>query len=357
MTGLDILRLRLENQLLQSSSMQEPAQVVSWLGAVQSQDFAGSKWALGLRIQGASDASVEQAFNAGLILRTHVLRPTWHFVSASDIRWMLDLTAPRVHAANAYYHRQLELDDAAFRRSGTALRKALKGGGCMTRTGLTSALEKAGIPAVGPRFALLIMHAELEGVICSGPRIGRQFSYMLLDERAPAATSMSREAALGELTRRYFASHGPATLHDFSWWSGLAMAAVRQGLEMVQSQLVSDTVDGQLYWVAAATHPAARVRGTWLLPNFDEYIVSYTDRHLFFDSSYDEGLLPRNSMLSNHTVVINGRVRGIWRRSLAADSVTVELSPFEPLTPAEKRGVQAAAQRYAAFLGLRLDLA
>jgi hypothetical protein len=324
---------------------------------VQSQDFAGAKWALGLRLQAASDASVEQAFNEGLILRTHVLRPTWHFVSAPDIRWMLDLTAPRVHAANAHYYRRLELDDAAFRRSEAAFRKALKGGGCMTRTELTSVLEHAGIPATGLRFTCLVMHAELQGLICSGPRLGRQFTYMLLDERAPAARSMSREAALAELTRRYFASHGPATLHDFSWWSGLTTAAVKQGLEMVQSQLVSEAVDGQLHWVASGSKPAVSVRGTCLLPNFDEYVVGYTDRHLFFDPAYDERLLPRNSMLSNHTIMINGRVRGIWRRSLAGDSVVVELSPFGSLTPAQRRGVQAAAGRYAAFLGLKLVLA
>jgi len=190
MKNMDLARLRLYNQRLSATDVRNPEDVVRWLGAVQAQDYGGAKWAVGQRTQTATDSMVEQEFAEGKILRTHILRPTWHFVAPEDIRWMLKLTSPRVHAANAYMYRRLELDGAIFRRSHAALEKALQGGKQLTRSELASLLRKPGIPAEGLRLTYLMMRAELDGVICSGARRGKQFTYALLEERVPPVKAL-----------------------------------------------------------------------------------------------------------------------------------------------------------------------
>src|SRR5581483_11815980 len=223
MTNEELVQRRLANQGISQPRFKTPREVVTWLGAVQAQDYAAAKWAVALRAQGVTDAAMDQALAEGTILRTHVLRPTWHLVIPEDIRWMLELTAPRIHALMTYQHRQLELDKTVFKRSHAALVKALQGGKQLTRSEITAALQRAGISTDGSRLTYLLGQAEIDGVICSGGRRGKQFTYALLDERAPKAKTLPREQALFELARRYFTSRGPATLQDFVWWSGLAM--------------------------------------------------------------------------------------------------------------------------------------
>ena len=183
MPNLEIAQRRLLNQHIAGAPLAEPCAVVAWLGVVQSQDYPAAKWAVGQRVQDATDTAIEQAFREGAILRTHVLRPTWHFVLPADIRWMLALTAPRVHAAMAYNYRLLELDDALFAESQAVLAKALQGGRQLTRPELVSALQQAGFAADNLRLSHLLIRAELDGLICSGARRGKQHTYALLDER------------------------------------------------------------------------------------------------------------------------------------------------------------------------------
>jgi hypothetical protein len=353
MTHLDIAQQRLLNQRLASPAFEQPVDVVQWLGAVQSQDYAAAKWALGLRMHGAMDDAIEQAFAAGAILRTHVMRPTWHFVAPADIRWMLALTAPRVHAASAYQYRSLELDDAIFAHSNDTLAKALQGGRQLTRSELTSALKQAGIAADNLlRFTYLIMRAELDGVICSGARQGKQFTYALLEERAPQAKVFDRDEALAELSRRYFTSHGPATLQDFVWWSGLTTTDARNGLEMIKSQLLRETIDNQTYWFSSSMPPAQDCsQAAYLLPNYDEYIVGYTDRSAAVDAARTKHLDPRGNVLFSHIIVIDGRVVGTWKRTFNKDAVTLTPNLLTPLNEAETRAFAAAIDRYGAFLG------
>ena len=349
----NLLTLRLANQGLTGPGFETSERVIARLGAVQSQDYAAALWGVGLRLKDARLLSVDAAFNEGRFLRTHVLRPTWHFVLPSDIRWMLRLTAPRVQAAMAYNNRRLGLDAAVFKRSRAAFTKTLRGGLQLQRNELVAALEGAGIDTSGLRFSHITMNAELEGVICSGARQGRQFTHALLDERVPATPELSRDEALARLARAYFTGHGPATLKDYAWWSGLTLADAKRGAEALGAELRQD----EGYWSRVESLPPQKVSGrAWLLPNFDEYIVAYTERGDFFDPAQDEGLIPRNSFLSRHSILIGGRVAGTWRRALGKDAVTVELSPFIPLTRAEAAAVRAAAERYAAFLGLRLEI-
>jgi Winged helix DNA-binding domain len=356
MINADIARQRLLNQHIAGASFEKPCDVVEWLGAVQAQDYAAAKWALGLRMQSSTDDIVEQAFTDGTILRTHVMRPTWHFVLPADIRWMLAITAPRVKAAIAYYSRTLGLDDTVFTQSSVVLAKALQGGKQLTRTELVSVLQQAGIATDNlQRIGHIIVHAELDGIICSGARRGKQFTYALLDERAPQARTLDRDEALAELARRYFTSHGPATLQDFVWWSGLTVADARAGLEMVTSQLMHEVVDDQMYWFAPSTAPAKDLSQTaYLLPNYDEYMVGYIDRRAIFDASHTHRLDPRGGLLTN-TMVLDGQVVGTWKRTFKKNTVVIEAKPFVPLSTTETRAFANSANRYGEFLRMPVD--
>ncbi len=331
---------------------------MNWLGAVQSQDYPAAKWALGLRAEGFTDADIEQAFTDGTILRTHVMRPTWHFVLPSDIRWLLALTAPRVNAGIASRHRMLELDDALFVKSNNLLAKALEGGKQLTRPELADVLQRGGIRADDTgRLTHIIMRAELDAIICSGARQGRQFTYALLDERAPRTMPLERDEALAKLAGRYFASHGPATLQDFVWWSGLTMADARAGVKMVESELVNETIDGQTYWHSPSKVTAGNIsQAVYLLPNFDEYGVGYRDRSAIFDAAHAENLDSRGNILFIHALVIGGQVAGIWKRTHKQDGVIVEVSPFAPLDNAIHDTLAGAAERYGRFVGLPVTL-
>jgi hypothetical protein len=350
---MDMARLRLQNQHLTGTKFASPADVVQWLGAVQAQDYAGAKWAVGQRMDSATDAALDQAFAEGTILRTHVMRPTWHFVTPADIRWLLALTAPRINATNGYRYRELALDDALFARSNAMLARALAGGTHLTRAELSSIFRQAGIATDDRQITYIMFRAELDGVICSGVRRGKQFTYALLDERAPLTKPFTRDEALAELTRRYFTSHGPATVRDFAWWSGLTMADAKAGLAMVTSQLMQDVVDGRAYWFTAPA-PIIHERSPTvsLLPNYDEYIVGYTDRRAALAISPTEHLDARGNILFHHTIVLDGQIVGIWRRILTKRGVTVEATPFTPLDADEALAVAVAVEGYGRFIGL-----
>jgi hypothetical protein len=356
MTNLDIMHQRLTNQHLQGTAFEKPEDVVAWQGAVQAQDYAGAKWAVGQRVQGADDAAVERAFTEGAILRTHVMRPTWHFVAPADIRWLLALTAPRVHAVNATMYRQLELDDALFGRSNRAMAEALVGGQYLTRSELAAVLGQAGIVAEGMRLGYIVHRAELDAIVCSGPRRGKQFTYALLDERAPQAKSLERDEALAELTKRYFTSHGPAMVQDFAWWSGLTIADVWEGLDMVKDALIQETVGDQTYWlspgrpVVTAPSPTA-----YLLPNYDEYLISYRDSRPAFEPEYAQ-LFALGNVVFSHFIVVDGRIIGSWQRTFQKKTVVIALRSFEPLSEAQSRAIHAAAERYGSFLGMSVTL-
>ena len=353
----DIRCLRLHNQKLSTTDCTTPTEVVNWLGAVQAQDYAGAKWALGQRMKDGSDAMLEKAFTDGSILRTHMLRPTWHFVTQTDICWMLKLTGPRVHAMNAYMYRQSGLDNSTFKKSNSVLEKTLRGGKQYTRTELGSALDRAGISAEGVRLGYLMIYAELEGIICSGGRRGKQFTYALLDERAPQAKVLSYEESLAELTSRYFTSRGPASLADFVWWSGLTMVEARKGLELIKPRLRHHIIDGQTFWFAESA-PEAKDSAplVCLLPDYDEYLVGYADRRATFDATHTEKLDARGSVLAQYTIVLDGQVIGTWKRMLKPRQVLVEALAFKTLRKADKQAVAEAADRYGKFHSLPVEL-
>ena len=355
--ALDIIRYRLHNQLLSQTKYTQPGQVVEQLGAVQSQDYAGAKWALAQRVKDVTtDAAIDKDFNEGKILRTHVMRPTWHFVAPADIRWLLMLTAPRVQAGNAFMYRKLELDKAIIRKSYTVLEKALQGNKQLTRSELGSAFKKAGIAAEGQRLGYFMMSAELDGVICSGARQGRQFTYALLEERVPRVKPLKRDEALAELVRRYFTARGPATLQDFTWWSGLTMADAKKGIELIKSQFVSKMLDDQSYWFADSTSPVHEKSPTaHLLPNYDEYFIGFKDRSAI--GKLVSPLHPEeNSVALNaHIIIMDGQIVGGWRRTLSKHAVILERKLLTELTRSEERALAREADRYSEFLQLPVE--
>lgn len=359
LSNADIAHLRLRNQGLSEPRFNEPEDVVAQLGAVQAQDYAGAKWALGQRMPNATDAAIDRAFNEGKILRTHILRPTWHFVSPADIRWMLELTAPRVHAANAFMYRTLELDRAIRKQSYQVLEKALRGNQPLTRAELASVLETAGVHTEGLRLGYFMMSAELDGVICSGARKGRQFTYALLEERAPQSKALQHDEALAELTRRYFATRGPATLQDFTWWSGLTMADARRAMEIIKSEIGHEEMNGQSFWFVNSRSVGGFSEGppkAHLLPNYDEYFIGFKDRSAIGELLRRSKIPANSPSLLVHMVILNGQVSGGWKRNLKAKAVIVNLNLLTHLTKAEKRAVAEAANRYGKFLGLPVEL-
>jgi hypothetical protein len=353
----ELPHLRLRSQGILQPRFTDPTQVVAWLAAVQAQDFAGAKWALGLRMQSATDAEVEQAFNSGSILRTHMLRPTWHFVAPADIRWLLALTGSRVQAGNQGMLKNLEIDAGLLSRTNDTLGKALSGGHQLTRDELRDALLQAGIQVQnGLRMAYFLMHAELDGLICSGARRGKQFTYALLDERVPPAPPMGREKALIELSRRFFSSRGPATVHDLTKWSWLTLADARQGLASARANLDSVEVEGQTYWFAPI-HYAPQPEGprAFLLSIYDEYLSGYRDRGAIVTPQDGQRLVAMGNNLTA-VLVLDGQIVGTWKRTLKKDAVVIDISLFQPLASSEKEAVAQAASRYGMFHRLPVSL-
>jgi hypothetical protein len=285
------------------------------------------------------------------------MRPTWHFVTPDDIHWMLELTAPRVRAAIAHMDRQLALDKDVLKNSNAVLRKALQEGKQLTRTELGSILQKAGISVDGLRLGHLTAHAEIDGVICSGARRGKQHTYALLEERAPQAKTLERDDALAELTKRYFRSHGPATLQDFVWWSGLTINDSRKGIDFVKSQLAWETIDQQTYWFVPSTPKKKSHPTVHLLQNYDEYTVAYTDRTSIFDLTHADKLDSRGNIIFQYAIVIDGLVVGTWKRTLKKNEVVINIVLFTTLTNDQHRAIVAAAQGYGKFLELPVVLA
>ena len=347
MNRVDLVTRRLHNQKLSAPDCRKPVDVVRWFGAVQSQDFEAAKWALALRMRSPTNDAIDDAFNRGAILRTHVMRPTWHFVAHDDIRWLLELTAPRVNLRSGPNYRKLELDDSAFKRSRKVLENALRNGKHLPRSELRRKLNESGIAANDTiRLAHILLRAELDCIICSGPRVGKQFTYALFEERVPAAKTIVREEALAKLSRLYFRSHGPATLQDFAWWSGLNVTDAKRGLELVERRLEKATMGQTVYWFPRSSETPAHSSGTaYLLPAFDEYFVAYKDRQ----SVLDEQRSLNTWDLLGPTVVIDGIAAGTWKRTNDKKS-KVEFA--RALKKSERLAIAQATTRYAEFLGL-----
>lgn len=324
--------------------------------AVQSQDYAGATWALGQRLDGWTEASIGRAFDDGAFVRTHVLRPTWHFVAPEDLRWLLSLTGPRLLRGAAHRHRALEIDEELATRSTGIIERALARAGSLTRRQLRAALAEEGIEAAGGRLAHLVMVAEYRALICSGPRHGAEQSYALVEERIPPSRPRERDEALAELAARYVAGHGPVQDVDLAWWSGLSLGDARRGLAAAGDRVEKTVLgDGRTMWAAdggTVPAPVAQPRAH-LLPNFDELLVAMRDRR---DGAHPD--LPEDARAPEHifadVIVVDGQVVGEWDRPAPRTGGRVGLRPRVLLDGRVRRAVEAAVARYGAFLGRTL---
>ncbi|HWA33034.1 MAG TPA: winged helix DNA-binding domain-containing protein, partial [Cyclobacteriaceae bacterium] len=355
MTTTELIRHRLINQQIAGTQFTRPDQIVSWLVAMQAQEYAMSKWAIGLRLPAIHEQDVEKAFDHGKILRTHLMRPTWHFVTPADIRWLLALTAPQVHAKSAYMYRQTSLDSKVFRKSNDAIAKALEGGHHLTRTELQAVLRDKKIIADGFKLGYLMMNAELEQIICSGKRRGKQFTYALLSERAPKARTLTREESLSELLNRYFQSRSPATIQDFCTWSGLSLKESQSALDSNKKKLVAETIDGKKYWVAASapsikSASVSKDLAAFLMPDYDEYGMGYKDRSAIFDQNAHAAAVSRGNPVFNRMIIVDGKIAGTWKAAVERKKLTIQMVPFKPLTKMNVAKVANAVERFKGFI-------
>jgi hypothetical protein len=349
-----IIARRLANQGLVGGSFATPVEVLGQFAAMQAQDYYGAQWALGVRC-GATADGLERLFNDGSILRTHLCRPTWHFVLPADIRWMLLLTGQRVHQANGSMYRKLGLEPRLRNRATDIMAKALAGGKHLDRDALMALLHQARISTDGFRSAYFMMHAELEGVVCSGPRTGKRFTYALLDERAPKAKTLDRGKALAELTRRYFTSRGPASLNDFCLWSGLSMSDAKAGIAMAGKAFTRAEVNGRDNWYTADLEPVkVKANTVHLLPNYDEYGIGYKDRSAFYDAELAKRADERAHPVFRNLILVNGHVAGTWDRNITSGRVGIKTAFFKPAGNALRRSLAVAGRAYARHLGLSM---
>ena len=350
---------RLAGPLTGASGLRTAADVVAWMGAVQAQEYPYARWSVGQRANGVLDeAAVETALARGDIVRTHVMRDTWHFVTRSDARWLLRLTGPRIQARNGTQYRKLGLDLAQLAKTDALLADVLSGGVQLTRRALAGELAQRGLVADGPRLGYILMHAELEEVICSGARQGKQNTYALFDDRVPPAPPFDRDAALAEAVVRFFTSHGPATVKDFTWWSYLTVADTRHGLALAGDALESAVIDGRTYWSAANHGGTASRRGAppaHLLQVYDEYVVAYRESRDLLDIDLLAGRMPGGQVMFLHAVILDGQFIGSWRRQVTKTALVVETQLARPLSNAEATAVEEAIARYGAFVGLPAD--
>jgi hypothetical protein len=351
--GEDIVSRRLQNQHLWGTPLATPEGVVGSLAAMQSQEFAYARWSVAQRAKNVSSQVIDRAFAEGSILRTHVIRPTWHFVLPADIRWILEISAPRVQALNAYYYRQLGLDRKLFTRTNRLFARSLEGGRQLTRKEMAAVLQSAGVDASGVGLAYVLMAAELDGVICSGALRGKQQTYALLEDRAPGAATLGRDGALAELTRRYFVSRGPATLKDYLGWSSLTAAEGKKGLEMVRGELKLRVLDGRTYWFAQqSTNAKPRPPVVDLVQGYDEYVMSYSESRDLLVGPGAAGARPLDRAAFYHAILLDGRLIGHWRHAFERERVKIQTQLDRPLDAAEMQALYVAIERYGQFLGV-----
>lgn len=347
MTGSNIPIRRLQSQQLDYSGFKKPEEIIAWFGGIQAQDYPGAKWAIAGRLKDCTNVNIEQAFAEKKFVRTWAMRGTLHFITASDIRWILELLAPRIIERNARRYKELELDEETLKRSNEIIVNALQDGQGLNRRELVTILQENGISTEGQRTPYMLQRASLDGLICQGGMHSNNNPIFISMSLLPKTNTLTRHNALAELAKRYFKSHGPATIQDFSWWSGLLRNDAKAGLEAVKSQLESETIGDKTYWYFSSKlkHCSPRVH---LLPSFDEYIVGYKDRSASLEKIHSKNKGIENIMYP--TIAIDGQIVGTWKRKFNKNEVIVELKPLIALNTAQSNILDEAIHRFGEFM-------
>ena len=355
MQDLDIARWRLRTQHLVSPYAVSAREAVGSLLAVQAENPGQAAWAVASRTPNPDQAELAALLDEGAVVRTHVLRPTWHFVRAEDIGWLLDLTGPRVRRVTGQQLRDAHgLDERAIGQAVTAVTHVLAGRGQLTRAQLADELRERGIRGSRQMLMILLAHAELDGLICSGPVAGGEHTYALMDERVPAPRRLGRAEALAELALRYFTGHGPATERDLAYWATLTLTDVRAGLAQVCDRLGSFQHDGRTFWHAPGDAPSRPQQpGGHLLQILDETYRGYQDSRWLLDAAGD---VPRTREAAAGMALVDAQLLAAMRRTITPGHVQFDLRPYRALTPAEIEALDQAASRYGAYLRLKARL-
>lgn len=348
-----IADIRMHSQQLASPGMEHPKDIVSWMGVIQAQDYPMSKWAVGSRLQSGSLQTVDDALSRGEILRTHVLRPTWHLVASEDIRWMLSLSEKRIKSAYASYAKVLQSDitEKQYGRFNELVVRILEDNKSLTRQEIEAEVNQRGMKTEDRLIERLIGNSEIEGVICSGVDKDNKPTYALLDERAPQVAEVHKEEALARLAKRYFQSHSPAGLNDFAWWSGLSVTEARKAIGLIDSELVTDKFSSQNLFVHESfKETVPSVNDTLhLLPSYDEYLISYKDRTAVLDLEHHRKAF-NNFGIFYPVILYNGKVIGNWSKTKKKSGMVIETSFFDPELRIGKELVEKAKDRYQRFI-------
>jgi Winged helix DNA-binding domain len=355
MQDRDLARWRLRSQHLVAPYAASPSEAVAGLLAVQAENPSQAAWAVAARTQNPGETDLASLLDNGAVLRTHVLRPTWHFVRADDIGWLVDLTGPRVRRVTNQQLRGVHgMDGGAIERAVAAVAAALASRGELTRAQLADELRDRGVQASGQRLMILLAHVELDGLICSGRLVDGEHTYALLAERVSVPRRLDRAEALAELALRYFTGHGPATERDLAYWATLTLTDVRTGLAQVRDRLDSFEHDGRTFWHAPADAPAGPQQPAGhLLQILDETYRGYQDSRWVLDTA---GQVPRTRENAVGMALVDAQIVASMRRTLARDQVEFNLRPYRPLLSAEVEALEQAARRYGDYLRLEPSL-
>ncbi|MBN2552087.1 MAG: AlkZ family DNA glycosylase [Spirochaetales bacterium] len=354
LSARSIASWRLAAQRLQNTEGCTVEQVVAWLGGIQAQDYSGAKWSIGIRLPRIVEREVERAIADRRILRTWAYRGTLHFLAAADAAWILALLAPTVIAANRRRYGQLQLDETTFSRSNRLIRSALeKSGHPLARSEICELLEDGGVSAQGQRAPYLLQRAALEGLICLGPKRGRESTYESAENLTNAGSSPRPDEAAAALAERYFSSHGPATIQDFCWWSGLPAATAREALRNASS-LQPIAVEDRELWAGSDPPPGVQ-ESAHLLPPFDDYLLGYRDRSLALDPAYSKRVNAGGGMMKP-VFLVNGRAVGTWTQRNKPNGQMIWIQPFHDLSDRDYPAVTLATQAYAHFLETTVEL-
>jgi hypothetical protein len=366
---------RLHTQQIAQQQFQQPNELLNWMGAMQAQDYEMSKWAVALRLSpkanskfnqpspigegkgevkqqnefGISEAKIEAALNNGELIRTHILRPTWHIVAPENLRWMLDLSAPQLSRTLNSYNKSVGIDAKTLLKAEKIILKLLAKKNHCTRDEIMAVLQAEKINTDNYRSAHIMFHAELNGLVCNGIRKGKEISYALLDERIPQSKKINRDEALAKLATIYFQSHSPATLKDFSWWSGLNQTDAKKAIDFISKKLEKIEVGEQQYFVF---HPKEKIKQNaeiHLLPAFDEYIISYNHRLDVVDKNHAPKVFTNNGIFKP-MIVHDGKIIGIWKRTIAGKKLKTEIFPFEKLSKQTELKIEKKMEEFKNYL-------
>jgi hypothetical protein len=350
-TAHDIARWRLRSQHLVRPHAGTAIDVVGGSLAVQAENPGQSGWAVAARTEAPSRDEVRSALADGNLIRTHVLRPTWHYVLAEDIGWLLELTGPRVRrTTEAQLRGPIGYDTPGLERAAAAVVAVLEEGSDRTRSQLAAGVRDHGVDIDGQGLMILLAHLELDQLICSGRPAGDRHTYALFSRRVHKPRRLDRDEALGELARRYFTGHGPATERDLAYWATLTLTDVRRGIVIAGDGLASFEHDGRTFWHAPGEPPGRRGEPTALLLQIlDEMYRGYQDSRWVLDAA---GIVPRAREAAIGMALVDAQLVAATKRRVTAASVVFELTPHRSLRPWERRELQRAADRYGTYLGL-----